>query len=449
MLRLRSSLFQSAKLESAIIPIFGIVTFILQIDYFYGEDIVNARNNYLIGAKTDFWGGISTLVYAHVPDFGFRWQIWLAIFQITLTTIGLNKFIKISRKNLVHQLTQIFVIYSALLFASQMTRDGLMFSLLLFGFALFHKSLSSKNQTITLLISCTAILLGISFRPWLSIAIIPIVCIILKNSKKEISRVSVALFLLVIVIVPVITEYTAARTLRLTKSYPEQQVMMMDVAASYCYTNNYATGKRAETALKLFTSDELYPKKACQLYRPDTWLSLTKPVNASSAGLSSDFWLIQAGDDSRYSQLRSTWLRMIVSDPVTYLQNKVMFAGKMIIGSDMRQLTFLSESDSFKKALALYRVPYEIAISLHLYSLLSGMIFLAYRPISRFLRRKSDSVSFGFLELSLFLSLFIWLGLSSIAYIGSNGRYTYTITLIAMVLILSCKDLRENRKIDA
>jgi hypothetical protein len=30
----------------------------------------------------------------------------------------------------------------------------------------------------------------------------------------------------------------------------------------------------------------------------------------------------------------------------------------------------------------------------------------------------------------------IWLFLSSIAYIGSNGRYTYTITLLSMAFLM-------------
>jgi hypothetical protein len=85
----RTTSFAVEKVNSVLI--LSVAALFMQIPSFYGEDIVNARNNYLDGPRTDFWGGISTLIYAHVPDFGFRWQIWLAIFQITLTSIALNK----------------------------------------------------------------------------------------------------------------------------------------------------------------------------------------------------------------------------------------------------------------------------------------------------------------------------------------------------------------------
>ena len=57
------------------IYVLATATFFLQLPFLFGEDITNARNNYLTGAKTDFWGGTSTLIYSHVPNIGFIWQI--------------------------------------------------------------------------------------------------------------------------------------------------------------------------------------------------------------------------------------------------------------------------------------------------------------------------------------------------------------------------------------
>ena len=63
----KSSLFQ---LQPLTLVLLSTLTFVTQIPNFYGEDIVNARENYLIGARTDFWGGVSTLIYSHIPNFG-------------------------------------------------------------------------------------------------------------------------------------------------------------------------------------------------------------------------------------------------------------------------------------------------------------------------------------------------------------------------------------------
>jgi hypothetical protein len=204
--------------------------------------------------------------------------------------------------------------------------------------------------------------------------------------------------------------------------------MIMDAAASFCYTNNTSTGVRAKDMLQLFSSDNAYPKTACQLYRPDTWLSLTKAKNTSSEGIQSDFWLIPAGDSIKYEKVKSLWFSMILSDPVTYLQNKIIFAGKLMIGSDSRTLTFLSEQNTTLKFLALYKIPYDLAIALHLYSLFATAIFLLIGPVSRYRKSKSGILILRSETLLLLSSLVICLGLSSIAYIGS---------LLALVIAIS------------
>ena len=76
-----SSRFRVDFPDSVSIYLFAVLTLFTQLSSFYGEDIVNARNNFLVGEQTDFWGGMSTLIYASIPDFLFGWQIWLAIFQ--------------------------------------------------------------------------------------------------------------------------------------------------------------------------------------------------------------------------------------------------------------------------------------------------------------------------------------------------------------------------------
>jgi hypothetical protein len=38
--------------------------------------------------------------------------------------------------------------------------------------------------------------------------------------------------------------------------------------------------------------------------------------------------------------------------------------------------------------------------------------------------------------IAVFLSCFLWLGLSSVAYIGSNARYLYSLTILAIILLV-------------
>jgi len=423
--------------QRLLICLLATITFLTQYSSFYGEDIVNARNDYLYGARTDFWGGISTLIYAHVPSVGVRWQIWVAVFQISMTGIGLQKLLALKTSTFGQKIIGALGIYTALLFCSQMTRDGLMFSFLIFGLALFKKSVSENLDRRTLILSFLTITLGMCFRPWLSIALAPIILLILRHSPVKLSKLCSVFLIIAISIAPALTDFAIGRSLSLVKSYPEQQVMLMDSAASYCYTNNIATGLRAEKSLELFVTDSSYPTKVCQLYRPDTWVSLTKADNVSARGILTDFSLIQVGDSVKYEELKALWVKMIISDPVTYFQNKILFAGKVLIGSDSRNITFLNVSSKLERALSFYRILFDIAILLHLYSLLAIIILLIAIPSRRYFKREKSGIDFDDISSSLLSAMTIWLICSSIAYIGSNGRYTYTITIISMILFIT------------
>ena len=432
---MRAMILVKGKIDTVFV--LAIATVFMQIPSFYGEDIVNARNNYLTGNRTDFWGGVSTLIYAHIPNFGFRWQIWLAIFQITLTAFGLKSLITIRQQNRKIYLMNCLLAYSALVFGSQMTRDGLMFSLLLFGFARLKRITTKDSSTRAVILPLIVICIAMSFRPWLSIAVIPIVLFLLRNSKIKMTKTVLLLLLISISVTPVLFELASAKSLGLKKSYPEQQVMLMDTAATYCYTTNYLTGLKARKALEIFTSNPIYPKMACQLYRPDTWLSLTQSRNASSEGVEVNFALIPTGDYINYQSLKSKWINLIISDPVTYLQNKMLFANKLLIGSDSRNISLLSAKTNSTKLLGFFRLPFDIAISLHAYSFLAFFVILLLLPLKRYFRDRSIGLALDQLTIALFTATVLWISLSSVAYIGSNGRYTYALTLLSLVIYSS------------
>ena len=434
-LRQRLARFASERINT--ILVLSVITFFVQFPSLYGEDIVNARNNYLSGARTDFWGGVSTLVYAHIPNLGFRWQIWLAIIQITLTSLGLQKLLPMKNQIRRTYVIKCIVAYSALVFGSQMTRDGLMFSLLIIGYAMLNSTLRNHSSMRAIIGPLTIICLAMSFRPWLSLAIIPVVVLSFQNSKLRLRRSAALMIVISIVVTPVALEFLAAKSLRLNKSFPEQQVMLMDAAATYCYTTNTETGIKAEKALLLFTSDPNYSNFACQLYRPDTWLSLTQAINTSSNGLEFDFNLIQAGDTRSYEILKSSWLNFIISDPVTYLQNKILFANKLFIGSDSRNISIFSAKTTSTKILAIYKIPYDIAITLHIYSFLALMTILFLLPIKKYLQKRNNGLIIDRVMVNLLTAVFIWTALSAIAYIGSNGRYTYALTILSLAIYVS------------
>ena len=426
------------KLRKTFWPIYlmALATFIFQIPDFFGEDIINARNNYLYGGRTDFWGGISTLVYSQIPNFGVRWQIWLALFQLSITSIGLIKLITSHSKSRTRFILKIMTAYSILFFSSQMTRDGLLFSLLIFGFGILKNNFVRNASLRSLLIPILLISFGMSFRPWLSIAIIPLVLSLFVDLDHVLKRNVIVSLGIILAFAPLLIEVSTTKILGLSKSFPEQQVMLMDAGASYCYTNNPNTGDLAKQALTMFSQDTNFPKVACQLYRPDTWISLIQGGNTSSEGLVSNLHLIQPGEMNQYQLLKSAWIKLILRDPVTYIQNKTLFSSKLLIGSDSRDLTVFSAKTHSARFLATYRTPFELAIAFHVFSILGCILLLLILPMSKFCRNMSTGLHLDKHTLLLFMSLGLWVTFSSIAYVGSNGRYTYSATLLALVIYL-------------
>jgi hypothetical protein len=416
----------------------AVATFLTQLPSFYGEDIVNARENYRYGAKTDFWGGISTLVYSQVPDFIFRWQIWLAIFQITICALGLIKLFCSNKVQSGIKFPNILVGYSALILSAQMTRDGLMFSLLIVGYAVFSESLDRSNKK-KILFSIFLIAVAFSFRPWLSLSIIPIVALKIRISRVFFSRFILFIIATFLAFAPLCIEMGVGHLLSLQRSYPQQQVILMDSAASYCYTNDRLTGSKSREILRTFSSDPAFPTFACQLYRPDTWESLAQSANSSSEGFNSEFSLIHPGRDSEYENVKSKWISLIFSDPISYAQNKILFFSKILVGSDSRDFSFLSVKPLGSKFFSLYKLPYEIAILGHLYSLMS-CIFIIVLFQQKKARWRDSFITHGIkldaVSTVLIISLILWGFLSSVAYIGSNGRYTYSISILVLVIAL-------------
>lgn len=439
MKKLQSTNEKGIKAKSALVSLAGLFIFLIQIPGYYGEDIVNARNNLLTGSRTDFWGGVSTLIYGNIPDLVVRWQIWLALFQVSITTLSLIVLFNGHKSGRIRKFIEWGLIYISLVFASQMTRDGLMFSIILSSFALLKISHKSKYPRTLLLSGLASLVFGMSFRPWLSLAAIPIAFAVASFSGWNLKRFHSIWISIGLVVTPLFIEQSAATALELNQSYPQQQVMIMDAAATYCFTNNYQTSLKAREVLQLFTSDLSFPDRACQFFRTDTWLSLTNSGTASSQNLKSDFWLIPAGNERQYIKLQKDWLQLVVKDPVSYLQNKSVFFTKLAIASDSRSFSISRAETTQEKISGVVKAPYELLIGLHFFSVAVTAILIFCIPAWKLFKGYTNALILEKFTLSVISSILLWTLLSSIAYIGSNGRYTYTITIIALVLLASCQ----------
>ncbi len=399
------------------------------------EDIKNLRLNANSSNPTDFWGGASSMFYGHFPNFYPGWESLLLVFQWGITSVGLILLTK--KVQLGWKVQAVWFLISLLVveLGTFLTRDGLMLALLVFGFGLVNASggLSPRRRNAFLKTSLVVFLIAAWFRPWVS----PAIAVLYIYSSKFASSIStwrrklLSRFVLVLVFISLALgfEIGASKILNLEKSYPEQQVMMMDLASMACWSTNQATVDRAISGLENFYQAEKLPTYFCNTFRPTNWIHLfhqdlvsrQRPV----------FTLIQIGDYETYANVRSVWFNSILSSPIDYVQNKLMYASQTLLGGDTRGIRLFnsnyfentSRSAFFTYFSALVLMPLDAAITIHLFSplftflLFFMLVYASSKPLSRY--KTPDLIG-----LSLFSLL--WFAGTVIAYIGDTARFTYT-----------------------
>ena len=411
------------------------------------EDIKNLRLNANSSHPTDFWGGVSSMFYGHFPNFYPGWESLLLIFQWGITSIGLILLTKKMQSGWRGQAFWFLISLIVVELATLLTRDGLMLALLVLSFGLIHISVDASPRRRSAIFKTSLALFSIAswFRPWVS----PAIAILFIYSSKFASSSTtwrhklLKRFVLILVFVSLALglEIGSSKILGLEKSYPEQQVMMMDLASMACWSTNQASVDRAISGLENFYHAGKLPTYFCNTFRPTNWIHLFHKDLVSKQ--QPDFQLIQIGDYQSYVKLRSAWIKSITLSPVDYIQNKLMYSSQTLLGGDTRGIRFFrgayfensSRSAIFTFLSAIVLMPLDLAITFHLFSPLITFIILsliAYASSRTQNRFKAPDL------IGLTLFSLLWFAGTVIAYIGDTARFTYTSgALIVMAAIFN------------
>jgi len=417
------------------------------------EDIKNLRLNFKSGNPTDFWGGISSLFYGHIPDFYPGWESLLLLLQWGFASVGLFLILKIVLENERYQIVILMLEILLIGLSTLITRDGLMLSMLLFSTGLLFES-RNKPKEIKNLLYCLAfflILFASSFRPWISPAIaatIAYICWQMPRVKRnKFKQLMVLLFVFLFIGLSISLEIESKQFLHLEKSFPEQQVFLMDLSANACWSTNRELVSKSIDTLDNFYQDKQVPSSFCNTFRPANWVHLfhRDPINNSQP----KFKLLEENDESTYRLVRSAWLHAIIKYPVDYLQNKLMYGSQLIFGGDSRRIHLLgylngteeSRSKVFLYFSGLVLLPLDLAISIHLFSPFFSGLFLAYLWRKRAYRLGNEGFKMTIIGVLIFQTA--WLLCTVIAYIGDTARFSYTCGALALLVIyLTCEKSR-------
>ena len=258
------------------------------------------------------------------------------------------------------------------------------------------------------------------------------------GSKKLITRKStIILTVFLVSILPITLEVSSTKLAQLEPAASIQQVIVMDMAANYCWGDNTTSNNYAAAGLQMFSSSSDFLTNICSFYKPSVWVSLISPSALSASGRESNFALVKPGETELQNKLIQLWKKMILSDPPTYLTNKSMQLAQVVIAGDGRTISLLERQDknSMKElAKSALLLPFEIMIIFHVFSI----VFIGLLLLLVLIFRIGD-IRHWKLAGYLLVGNLLWSATTTVAFLGDNGRYTYPYTLLSVILFFSCK----------
>jgi hypothetical protein len=208
------------------------------------------------------------------------------------------------------------------------------------------------------------------------------------------------------------------------QSYPEQQVMIMDISTIACLASERMVSDKALLAFQTITRNEPLTKSTlCSQYYPASWASVA--IYGAKDGESSAVRTLQIGETLSYSKFREAWFNLISSEPSSFVQAKLLLGSQLLLAGESPKIRIKNIRQSLQ-------LPFEILKAIRLFSIIPSLILIFAFGV--FLRRKNVidyQIILGVLGFYL-----IAITLVIVAFIGDNQRYILPFTLISLLLLI-------------
>lgn len=405
-----------------------------------GEDIARSRSSYQSGQGSDFLGGFASVFYASIPNLFFEWWQYLIAIQAGLAGFGIYFLLinTIENTDIKHFIVTMIFSYLVLNLAMAQTRDGIMIAITFLTLGIMNQR---KQNKFIFIAWATSFVIAFTFRPWLAFAIFPLLFFYLRH-RTLLKLPTTIICCTLLVTAPSIVELFVTREFSIKPGYPQQTVMIHDLASTFCLSPIPKTREMAYKGLVKLANDEDSLKKLCNHYKPNTWQSsiTPNPLDPMMPSLVPPLVTIRPGDEVNYQILKSNWVKMIISDPKSYLQNHLFFLTQVLLSGESPSFTLKSSFtdlsvnsspiDFLYVGRDLYDLPWEISIQLHFLSPVFTYAFLVI------LYTRRSSVIARPILFYLFCVLTIWVSIITLGYVSDNGRYTYLPSLVIYGQIL-------------
>ena len=410
------------------------------------------QRNLLSLEKSDNWNFIVPFVYGQWPDFLGSWKISLTVFQLLLFWLGIYLIFKNFQFDRLSACIFFFIFYVSTFFTANLFRDASLFALSVLGIGFVFEASRRKSLGKYLYFSMgiVCLLLASMFKPFysliLSLVLLNAISVIFSIKPRDIFKlvpVPVLILIFSFTINNILSE-----SFNLRSVYPEQQPIIMDLSAQYCWGTNPEQIAMAGNALKGLVKDKYPLRSLCSSLRPDSWDNLhnypekwqySSPINR----------ITNEGDkdesDKLVSKLINRWISLIITHPVDWLQVRLYFLGPTLFASNSFTANIVSQTSDddqhsyLSKTWNLLLVPALALDKLRVTSIGFGLIILAFfynNYRNKTIKNVGDKFKTQYTLLISLITLIMTLIFGTLVSVASNGRYFLPYILLTFFIVI-------------
>ena len=415
---------------------------------------VGAYEGAQVGTKnrSNWWGAIAPVVpQALGLDSSLAsWRLFYSIVLI-ICYLLLIRIRRVFRQNplSIQNFLYLFFVYLAPIYILLNGRDGLLFFLLFVAIISSvtlektskrgEKPMRIRNIRRAFRISWVSLL--IAFAALFKLALLPVVlavfwaCLYLLG----ILRIDIRIIMIVgMIFLSIVMNEKMERFSNLSQSFPEQQVMVYDLAMAYCWSSNEQVRGLAERGISPIRNENRESRIVCGSLTPFGWDNLRFPFITWFAD--SPLRTIQPTELMIYKDVRKTWINLVTLKTKYWLEIKTNTLGQVLFMSNSLSTFTPSESNDGNAILStIMRVASKPAQVLDQFRIFSLGATLFWMTLIAFYRR----------QFSIYPLILCVIGILNnlIVYVANNGRYTMS-TVLSSIILLILIPLRTSPKSD-
>jgi hypothetical protein len=389
-----------------------------------------------LSEKVDFWGAILPII---TYDDSARTSFLLSVFSISTYWLGFIMFIKYKEISSIKFLVATFFGSIGAVFSLQNLRDAFLLSFSLLSLGLLEKYSESKRLFLKF-VFIVPLIFAVTFKYPTAIAITLLIFLRFYSKVSPFSyrKTSLALFLSGLVILAgVILDQSLTRVISLKQGFVEQSVMYYDLASFYCWSEDENTRQNALEALRpsLVTDN---PQTICLAHRPNSWIYLLSGGNFREVGVLAPLKLLSGDDDvEKANLLTKGWVNTIFSDPIDYVQIKLITATQILtVGNPFLFAENSLAGQSLLKDLNSYLW---LPIASILILIGKSYLFSIFVPITLFMAILIiDKFKYWIRSwiLSLLIVHMLNLTVLSVFYVSDEARYVFPLVILTYLLLV-------------